>query len=130
MIEYVTLLALIGQAGDAPEGPGGMGDLFSSPIILFVIIGLMAYLLLFKPEKKRKEEREKMLGALDRGAEVMTNGGIYGQITNLSDKTVTLQIAPNVKVKVSRQHIGQVLTPQDKEAKDIDKGRSGKKKDK
>lgn len=106
MFHLQELIALAALAQGQP-GPGG--SLLGSPIFLIVIIVLMFYLILYKPEKKRRVERENMLKSLERGSEVMTAGGIMGKITALTDQIVTLEIAPNTRIRVGRQFINSVV---------------------
>ena len=81
-----------------------------APIILMVLI---FYFLLYRPQKRAHDERNKMLDALKVGNKIITLGGIYGKITKLSDDIVTVKIADNVEVEVSRNAINGVV-PDDK----------------
>ena len=75
------------------------------PIILMVLI---FYFLLYRPQKKAQEERGKMLDSLKVGSRVITIGGIYGTIVALTDEIVTLKIAANVEIELSRNAINGV----------------------
>jgi preprotein translocase subunit YajC len=78
------------------------------------------YFLILRPQQKRQKEREKMLGAVKKGDKVVTAGGIHGTVAGLDDKTILVQIADNVKVKLDRSGITQVLRegePEQKEQK-------------
>ena len=105
MTHWISILGIVAMAPQGPGGDNGPAGLLGSPIAMILIIGVMFYFILYMPEKKRKQQREKMLGGLDRGEEVITTGGIYGRITAITDKNVTLEIAPNVRIKVARQFI-------------------------
>ena len=72
------------------------------PIIFMLVI---FYFLLYRPQKQARQEREKMLAALQVGVEVVTIGGIYGKITALEEETVKLKIAEKVEIKISRQAV-------------------------
>ena len=76
-----------------------------APIILMVLI---FYFLLYRPQKKAQEERSKMLNGLKVGNRVITLGGIYGTIVNLTDEIVTLKIADRVEIEVARSAINGV----------------------
>jgi len=104
MIELYYLMGTVSMAQPQGEGPGGF---MGSPFFLIILIVVMFYFILYRPEKKRREERERMLKSLDRGDEVMTAGGILGRITNLTENTVTVEVAPNTKIRVSRQHVSK-----------------------
>ena len=97
MIE--TAYAMAPQGGQGGQG-GGMGILFMI-VPLFIIF----YFLLFRPQKKRADEQKALLTSLKKGDMVVTQGGLHGRITGLTDATVTLEIAEKVRVKVSRSHV-------------------------
>ena len=76
-----------------------------APIALMVLI---FYFLLYRPQKKAREERDAMLSSLKVGSRVITLGGIYGTITALTDEVVTLKIADKVEIQVARGSINGV----------------------
>ena len=75
------------------------------PIILMVLI---FYFLLYRPQKKAREARDAMLSSLKVGSCVITIGGIYGTIVSLTDEVVRLKIADNVEIEVARGSINGV----------------------
>ena len=75
------------------------------PIILMLLI---FYFLLYRPQKKAQREREEMLSNLKVGIRVITIGGIYGKIVSLTDEIVTLKIAEKVEVEIARSAINGV----------------------
>ena len=72
--------------------------------ILFMLV--IFYFLLYRPQKQAKQEREKMLAALQVGTEIVTVGGIYGKIISLDEESLRLQIAEGVEIKIARAAIG------------------------
>ena len=97
-----TLLFLAQDA--APQQPGGgLGGLL--PMVLIIV---MLYFLLIRPQQKRQKEAAAMVAALKTGDHVVTAGGFHGIITSVSDTTVTLKIADNVKIKLDRSSIARV----------------------
>lgn len=78
-------------------------------LILFGLIFVIFYFMIIRPQQKRQKERQKMLDAVEKGDKVVTSGGIHGTIVGMEEKTVLVQIADNVKVKVDRGSIGNVL---------------------
>lgn len=74
-------------------------------ILIFVVF----YFMLIRPQSKRAKEHRAMIAALEAGTEVATSGGIVGKVTEVSDNFVTVEIASNVLVKVQRNTISQVL---------------------
>ena len=85
--------------------PGGFGMSLLFPILL---IGVM-YFLMIRPQMKRAKEHKAMLEKLSRGDEVITNGGIAGTVSDLGDSFVTVEIADNVRIRVQKGAIANVL---------------------
>ncbi len=96
------MVSLAWAADAAPAaGPGGITS-FLPLILIFVIF----YFLLIRPQQKKVKDHQAYIGGLKKGDKVITNGGIHGEITGLTDTVVTLEIADNVKIKIARPHIG------------------------
>ncbi|RJO68698.1 MAG: preprotein translocase subunit YajC [Myxococcales bacterium] len=76
-----------------------------SLVLQIGLILLIFYFLLIRPQQKRSREHQQMLNQLKHDDEVVTSGGVYGKITNITDQIVTLEIAPNVRIKVQRAHV-------------------------
>lgn len=72
----------------------------------FVLIFLVMYFLMIRPQKKRMEEEQAFLSKLSHGDEVYTKSGILGKITGITEKVVTLELEGGVKMKVLKSHIG------------------------
>lgn len=100
-----------GPAGAAPEG-GLMG--FIPLILIFVLF----YFLLIRPQAKRAKEHKQMVGALAKGDEVVTNGGVLARISDVGDSFITVEIADGVEVKVQRNAIASLVPKGTFEAKD------------
>ena len=82
---------------------GGFGLLM--PIALIAIM----YFLMIRPQMKRAKEHRAMLDKLSKGDEVITSGGIAGTVTDIGDNFVTLEVADNVRVRVQKAAVGNVL---------------------
>lgn len=80
------------------------------PIVLIFVI---MYFLILRPQAKRQKEHQAMLNALQKGDDVVTAGGIYGTIVGVKEKEQTLivKIADNVKVEIARSGIARKITP-------------------
>jgi preprotein translocase subunit YajC len=74
-----------------------------------VAIFVVFYFLLIRPQQKRAREQRELLGALEKGNEVVTGGGLVGRISRLTDQYVTIEVAPNVEVTVQRGSVTQLL---------------------
>lgn len=81
--------------------PGGGGAGMQSLIFLLLII-VVFYFFMIRPQVKKQKEATNFRNALKKGDKVATTGGIYGKITDVKDRTVTLEIADNVIVKVDK----------------------------
>lgn len=78
---------------------------FGPLILLFVVF----YFLMIRPQMKRQKEHRAMVTALAKGDEVVTNGGLAGRVDEVGESFITLEIAPNVKIKVQKGAVSQVL---------------------
>ena len=85
------------QAGATPAAGGGLAG-FLPLILIFVVF----YFLLIRPQQKKAKEHQNFLTNLKKGDDVMTSGGIHGRITGMTDTIVTLEIADGVRIKVNR----------------------------
>ena len=68
------------------------------------------YFLLIRPQQQKAKEHKLMLANLKKNDQIITSGGLYGRVLTLADDVVTVEIAPNVKVRVSRPQIASVVT--------------------
>ena len=91
------------QDGAAPEGPGPLVQFF--PLILIFVV---FYFLLIRPQQQKAKAHRNMLSELKRNDEVVTVGGLYGRIMELGDKVVTLELAQNIRVRIERSKIETV----------------------
>jgi preprotein translocase subunit YajC len=89
----------------APSGDSGYIGLL--PIVLMFVL---LYFLMIRPQMKRAKETKQMIEALQKGDEVITAGGVVGRITRLGDAYLSLEIAPNIEISVQKAAI-QVLLP-------------------
>ena len=91
----------------APAAGGDAGLMSFLPIILMFVL---LYFLMIRPQMKRAKEHKSMIDALQKGDEVVAVGGLIGKIVELSDQYATLEIAPETKITVQRPAV-QVLLP-------------------
>jgi preprotein translocase subunit YajC len=80
-------------------------------MIYMVAFAFIMWFLIIRPQRKVQEKHRTMLGALKKGDEVMTEGGIIGQVVHLTDDRATLKSAENTRVVVARAKIARVMTP-------------------
>jgi preprotein translocase subunit YajC len=105
----------IAYAQGAP-GFGGPGQMLS--FLPLVLIFVVFYFLLIRPQQKKAKQHQEMLGRLKKNDEVMTSGGIYGRVVTLAENVVTLEVAPNVRIRVNRPQISAVITNEKTPAKE------------
>ena len=91
-------------AAPAPEAQDPLMS-FLPLVLIFVVF----YFLLIRPQTKRAKEHRKMVEELAKGDEVVTNGGLLGRITQVGENFVQIKIADNVEVKVQKQAIGSLM---------------------
>jgi len=102
------------QTAQVPSGPSTLVSL--APLIL---VFLIFYFLLIRPQQKKVKDHREMLAKLKRNDEVMTSGGIYGKVVALSDTVVTLEVAPNVRIRVHRPQISALIKGEKAPAKEV-----------
>jgi preprotein translocase subunit YajC len=93
-------------AQTAPGGAGGMDILSMLPLVLMFVL---LYFLLLRPQMKRAKEQKQMIASLQKGDEVITSGGALGRVAKVSDNYVNLEIAPNVEITVQKSAIQTML---------------------
>ena len=95
---------VIAQAAPAAGAPNPIMT-FLPLILLFVVF----YFVMIRPQMKRQKEHRNMVAALSKGDEVVTNGGIAGKVDEVGESFITVEIAPNVKIKLQKGAVQQVL---------------------
>ncbi len=83
-------------------GVGGAGGAGMQSLIFLLLIIVVFYFFMIRPQVKKQKEATNFRNALAKGDKVATTGGIYGKITDVKDRTVTVEIADNVIVKVDK----------------------------
>jgi preprotein translocase subunit YajC len=81
---------------------------FISSILPFLLIFVVFYFMLIRPQQKKQKEMQRMIESLKSGDKIVTNGGILGTVTNVKDKTVIVRIADNVKIEILRSAVQTV----------------------
>lgn len=105
-MNLATLLFLAQAATPAPASPGSQSML---PIFgQFILIAVIFYFLLIRPQQKRQKEHQALIAAVKSGDKVITSGGVHGIVANVKDRTVILKVADNVKIEFDRAAITSV----------------------
>ena len=87
------------------ESQGGTLELILPLLLMFGIF----YFLLIRPQQKKAKEHKKMIEAIGKGDEIITNGGLLAKIASVDDNFLTCKIADNVEVKIQRHAVTSVL---------------------
>jgi len=103
----INVAYALGQGG-APGGGGAGGFSAFIPLILMFVI---FYFLLIRPQQKRTKQHREMINSVKPGDRIVTGGGIHGRVTGVSESTLTVEIADKVRVKLNRGNIAAVLQP-------------------
>ena len=90
------------------SGAGGQGGGFGAFIPLILMFAIF-YFLLIRPQQKKAKLHREMISSLKKGDRVVSSGGLHGVVTGLTDDVVTVEIAPKVRVKVSRGSVSGVI---------------------
>ncbi len=96
----------------APQGRAGGLENFLPLILIFVVF----YFLLIRPQQKKMKDHQKMLNVLKRGDKVVTSGGLQATVSSLKGNVVEVEIARDVKVMVSKSSISALSQPEQKTA--------------
>ncbi len=110
MLDFLFATAAMAQeagGGDA-AAPGGIAGLLTGPLPMLVLMFVIFYFLLIRPQQKKTKAHKEMLAQLKKGDPVVTSGGIHGKITGVSDQTLVVEIAPQVRVKVQRASVAGI----------------------
>ncbi len=84
---------------------GGEGASGFSGFIPLILMFVIFYFLLIRPQQKKTKEHRQMIASLKKGDRIVTSGGIHGRITGMDDVTLTVEIADKVRVKVARGNV-------------------------
>ena len=96
----------MGQGGGAA---GGETAPFYIQFAPFILIFVIFYFLLIRPQQKKAKEHQNMITNIKKGDQIITSGGIYGRVTGMDDKTLTVEISEKVRVKLVRGSVSTVL---------------------
>jgi preprotein translocase subunit YajC len=99
-------LSVLAQFG-APQNGGGAGMVL---LIQFAAIIAIFYFMLIRPQRKAQQRHREMLAALKRGDEVMTEGGIIGEVVHIKEDRVTIRTGENTRIVIARPKIARIFT--------------------
>ncbi len=97
-------LAYAQQAAQGGQASSPLGSMLFPLILMFVIF----YFLLIRPQQKKQKDHQAMLGDIKKGDKVITSGGLYGVIVKVTEKDVVLEVADKVNLRFTRGSVGAV----------------------
>jgi preprotein translocase subunit YajC len=89
----------------------GEGGSSMQVILMFALLILVFYFFMIRPQSKRQKEIKKFQNSLENGKQVMTSGGIYGKVREVKENSVIVEIADNVRIKVSKNMVYDASEP-------------------
>ena len=98
------------SSAHAQAAAGGAGDAGFMGLLPIILMFVLLYFLMIRPQMKRSKEQKAMTDALQKGDEVIAAGGLVGKITKVSDAYITLEIAPSTEVQMQKAAV-QILLP-------------------
>lgn len=90
-----------------------MNNAFLAQLLLFILVLVIFWFLLIRPQQKRQKERNAMLQSLKKGDKVITIGGLHGTITDLTEERVTLKVSDNTRLVFERTAVNAVINQED-----------------
>jgi preprotein translocase subunit YajC len=101
-------------AGAAPSGVGG----FFVSVFPLVLIFVIFYFLLIRPQQKRMKQHQQLIGAVKKNDIVVTGGGLVGKVTKVDETEIEVELAPNVRVRALKSTLSDVRPHGTKPAND------------
>jgi len=100
MIEFLWAIAAMPS-----QGGGGQGSQLFGTLMPLILIFVIFYFLLIRPQQRKAKEHQSFLDGLEKGSDVVTNSGIIGKVTGITKTVVTLEVAPKIRMKFLRNTI-------------------------
>jgi preprotein translocase subunit YajC len=111
------------QAGITNSAPSELPPpSFTSSLLemmpMFMIVFMIFYLMVLKPQQKKLQDQEKLIKGLKKGDQVVTSSGIIGRVAGTDKDHILLELSPNVRVKFQPTHIAKLLEPEQEKGKE------------
>jgi preprotein translocase subunit YajC len=92
----------------AAAGPGGIQDLLAGPLPMILMMVVLGYFLLWRPQQKRAKDHQEMIKAIKRGDTVVLSSGVIGKVAKVEDTELGIEIATGVTIKAVRSMVSEV----------------------
>src|SRR5438128_3388902 len=100
----------------AAPGPGGPNSMMT--LLPFILIFVIMYFMVIRPQQKKTKEHQELLNKLKKNDEVMTSDGIYNKMIALAENVMTLEMAPNMRIRVHQPQISTIITNEKSSSKE------------
>ncbi len=114
LFNFITDAYAMGPAPQAGGASGGMTGMVGS-LLPLILIFVVFYFLLIRPQQKKAKDHQLMLESIKKGDKVVTAGGIYGLVESVGTNTLSLKVAENVKIKIGKGYIATVRAASDED---------------
>jgi preprotein translocase subunit YajC len=114
MFNIMDIAYAMGPAPQGGAGQGGAGGLLGS-LVPLILIFVIFYFLLIRPQQKRAKEHKNMIENLKKGDKIITSGGLYGIIESVGTNTVTVKVGENVKIKLGKSYVAALRASSDED---------------
>jgi preprotein translocase subunit YajC len=105
---YFAVTAFAQAPGSSPAAAVGFDPMSLLPFVLIIVV---FYFLIFRPQQKRAKQQKEMLSSLRRGDKIVTTGGIFGTVNRIeNDQEVHVEVAPNVIIRLNRASVSDIIT--------------------
>ena len=111
---FIDMAYAMGPTPQAGSGQGGPAGLFTS-LVPLILIFVIFYFLLIRPQQKRAKEHKTMIENLKKGDKIITSGGVYGVIEAVGTNTITIKVAENTKVKIGKAYVAVMRAASDED---------------
>jgi preprotein translocase subunit YajC len=106
MSSLLTIPEFFAQASAPAQQQGSMGPMM---IVGYLLLFAAMYFFMIAPQRKKQKEHEKLVSSLQSGDDIVTNGGIYGTITNVKDDRFVVRISDSTKIELAKGFVQTVL---------------------
>ena len=110
----MIFMGLLSFTQEAPAAARPQGN-FITALLPFILVFVIFYLLIIMPSRKKQKRHQDMVGALKPGDKIVTTGGVYGSIMGVKEDRLEVKISSNVKIEITKNAIGAILSPKKEE---------------
>ena len=120
IMNYALFMLALSSSAFAMAPPAEGQKEGGSPYgMLFLIVGIFAimYFFMIRPQKKQQKKKQEMINSLQPGARIMTTGGIFGEVKQVKDNSVRIQIDDHARIEIAKSAVASVISTEEETAK-------------